>query len=92
MVYQVEDIEANILAMPKADDDGATFGVATFNGADFNATNGVSNSYNISYGIADTRITLDTTELNKLALSSLTTGQINQIAVQHGTAAASKFL
>ena len=93
---QVEDIEANIIAaMPKADDDGTTFGVATFNNADFNATNGVvtlaTTSTAAELNILD-GATLDTTELNKLDGVTATTGQINQIAVAAGTAAASKAL
>ena len=93
---QVEDIEANIIAaMPKADDDGTTFGVATFNNADFNATNGVvtlaTTSTAAELNILD-GATLDTTELNKLDGVTATTGQINKIAVAAGTAAASKAL
>ena len=93
---QIEDIQANIIAaMPKADDDGTTFGVATFDNADFNATNGVvtlaTTSTAAELNILD-GATLDTTELNKLDGVTATTQQINQIAVAAGTAAASKAL
>ena len=93
---QVEDITANIIAaIPKADDDGSTFGVAAFNNDDFNASNGVvtlaTTSTAAELNILD-GATLDTNELNKLDGVTATTGQINQIAVAAGTAAASKAL
>ena len=93
---QIEDIQANIIAaIPKADDDGTTFGVATFDNADFDATNGVvslaTTSTAAELNILD-GATLTVTELNKLDGVTATTAQINQIAVAAGNAVASKAL
>ena len=92
---QIEDITANIIAaIPKADDDGSTLGVATFDNADFNATNGVvtlaTTSTAAELNILD-GATLDTTELNKLDGVTATTNQLNFVSgVTAGTVAASK--
>ena len=91
---QVEDIQANIIAaIPKADDDGSTFGVATFNNDDFNASNGVvtlaTTSTAAELNILD-GATLDTTELNKLDGVTATTAELNYVDTTAGTAVASK--
>ena len=92
---QVEDIQANIIAaIPKADDDGSTFGVAAFDNADFDATNGVvslaTTSTAAELNILD-GATLDTTELNKLDGVTATTDELNYVDVTTaGTVQASK--
>tara|TARA_R100001086_G_scaffold32286_1_gene14675 strand:- start:32346 stop:33164 length:819 start_codon:yes stop_codon:yes gene_type:complete len=93
---QVEDIQANIIAaIPKADDDGSTFGVAAFDNADFDATNGVvslaTTSTAAELNILD-GATLDTTELNKLDGVTATTAELNYVDTTAGTAVASKAL
>jgi len=92
----IVDIQTNIInAIPDADDDGSTKGLAAFDNADFNATSGVvtlaTTSTAAELNILD-GATLDTTELNKLDGVTATTAQINQIAVAAGNAVASKAL
>jgi len=92
----IVDIQTNIInAIPDADDDGSTKGLAAFDNADFDATSGVvslaTTSTAAELNILD-GATLDTTELNKLDGVTATTAQINQIAVAAGNAVASKAL
>jgi hypothetical protein len=93
---QTEDFTANIIAaIPKADDDGSTFGVAAFDNADFNATGGVvtlaTTSTAAELNILD-GATLDVSELNKLDGYTGSTIELNYVdtGASVGTAMASK--
>jgi hypothetical protein len=92
----VADIQQNIInAIPDADDDGSTKGLAAFDNDDFNATSGVvtlaTTSTAAELNILD-GATLDVNELNILDGVTATTAQVNQIAVAAGNAVANKAL
>jgi len=95
---QTEDITANIVAAvlaTKADDDGSTFGVSTYDNDDFNATGGVvtlaTTSTAAELNILD-GATLTVAELNKLDGFTGSTIELNYVdtGASVGTAMASK--